>query len=281
MNALVSLKNRSSIFWIAAGLLGVLLVGAADYLTGRELAFSLFYLIPIMLVTWYVGRTWGLAFSLVSALVWLAADQLAGHPFSGPVIPFWNTAIRLSFFVLVTFLLSALKGMERVKETARLDDLTGAANRRHFFEAAQAELNRIGRYHRPFTTVYIDLDDFKEVNDRWGHQVGDQLLRKVVQSIRLQLRKTDFLARLGGDEFIILLPETGPKAAQVVVTKIQHALLDEMRSNDWPVTVSIGALTCLEANLTPDELISRTDALMYSVKKSGKNAVAYGIHPGS
>jgi diguanylate cyclase (GGDEF)-like protein len=280
MNILTTLKNRSTFFWIITGLVGIALVGAADYLTGRELAFSLFYLIPIMLVAWYAGRIPGLVMSIVSALVWYAADTLAGQAYSQPVIPFWNAAVRLSFFILVTLLLSALEGMERVKEVARLDDLTGAANRRHFFEAAQSELDRTQRYKRPFTMVYIDLDDFKEVNDRWGHQVGDQLLRAVVQRARLQLRKTDFLARLGGDEFIILLPETGAKAAQVTVSKLQHALLDEMQSHHWPVTVSIGALTCLEAGLTPDDLISRTDALMYSVKKSGKNAVVYGIHPG-
>ncbi len=84
------------------------------------------------------------------------------------------------------------------------------------------------------------------------------------------MRKTDFLARLGGDEFIILLPETGPKVAHAVVIKIQRALLDEMQSHQWPVTFSIGTLTCLDGYLTPDELIVKADELMYSVKEYRK-----------
>jgi diguanylate cyclase (GGDEF)-like protein len=82
---------------------------------------------------------------------------------------------------------------------------------------------------------------------------------------------------LGGDEFIILLPEAGPEAAQAAATKMQGALLDEMQSHNWPVTFSIGTLTCLDGRLTPDELIVKADDLMYSVKKNGKSGIAYGI----
>jgi len=88
--------------------------------------------------------------------------------------------VRLGFFILVSFLLPALKEREHEKENARRDDLTGAANRRQFFEAAQAELERFQRYQRPFTIVYFDIDDFKTVNDQQGHQIGDQLLCSVV-----------------------------------------------------------------------------------------------------
>lgn len=276
-NLLGSLKSKSHTFWVITGLICVALVGAGDYLTGREIAFSLFYLIPIVLVTWYAGRKFGLIISLASAVAWFGADTLAGQVYLSSVIPFWNAAVRLSFFFVVAFLLSALKGLEQERLAARQDDLTGAANRRHFFEVVQAELERSQRYQRPFSVLYFDIDGFKDINDQWGHQVGDHLLCALVNRARRHLRKTDFLARLGGDEFIILLPETGPEAAQAAATKMQAALLDEMQSHNWPVTFSIGTLTCLEGRLTPDELIVKADDLMYSIKKNGKSGIAYGI----
>ncbi len=166
MKALLgSLKLKSFSFWLITGLIGVILIGAADYLTGSEIAFSFFYLIPIMLVTWYSGRKLGIFMSVVSAVAWFAADTLTGKSYSSPVIPFWNAAVRLSFFFIVTFLLSALKSLEHEREAARQDDLTGAANRRHFFEVVQVELERSQRYQHPFTLIYFDIDGFKAIND--------------------------------------------------------------------------------------------------------------------
>jgi len=280
MNIIAPLEKRSSLFWAKTGLIGVASVGVADFLTGREFSFSLFYLIPIVLVTWFSGRNLGLALSVISAITWLAADTLAGQSYSQPFIRYWNAVVRLGFFVTVTFLLPALKAIEREKEVARLDDLTGAANRRHFFEVIQAEIDRSKRYKHPFTMIYMDLDEFKTVNDQWGHRIGDQLLCAIVDRAKSHLRKTDFLARMGGDEFVVLLPETDQKAAKITVSKIQFALLDEMQRHNWPVTFSIGVLTCLDAQITPDELIKRADDLMYSVKKTGKNSISYAVCAG-
>jgi diguanylate cyclase (GGDEF)-like protein len=173
-----------------------------------------------------------------------------------------------------------LQALKREREVARLDDLTGAANRRYFFEMAQIELDRSQRYKHPFNIVYIDIDDFKNVNDQWGHEVGDQLLRAVVQLVQRHVRKTDFLARFGGDEFVLLLPETDQAAAQITVSKLRSALLDKMRYYNWPATFSIGVLTCIDVHLGLDELIREADNLMYSVKKNGKNGIAYAVHSG-
>jgi diguanylate cyclase (GGDEF)-like protein len=277
MNLLAFLKNRSSLFWTLTGLIGVVVVGVADFLTGRELAFSLFYLIPIVLVTWFSGRNLGLVLSAISALGWFAADALARQSQPEPIIMYWNAFVRMSFFAMVPFLFSALQALEHEKELARLDDLTGIANRRRFFEMAETELDRSQRYQRPFTFVYFDVDNLKPVNDLSGHQIGDRLLRSVAQRAKLHLRRSDFLARLGGDEFVVILPETGPTAAHNAVLKLQGALLDEMRSQHWSVTFSFGVLTCLDAHLSADEMLKKADDLMYSVKKSGKNGIAYGI----
>jgi diguanylate cyclase (GGDEF)-like protein len=255
-------------------------IGSADYVTGTEISVSSFYLIPIVIVAWFAGMNAGLGISVISAITWFIADVLGGQSYSNPIIRYWNAAVRLSFFVLVTILIPALKAVEHEKLIARTDDLTGIANRRQFFEVLQSEVNRSQRYKRPFTIVYIDLDNFKAVNDQMGHEAGDKLLCAIADRTKSFLRTTDIMARLGGDEFAILLPELGQDPAPIVVPKIQHALLEEMQRNDWPVTFSVGALTCRDASVTADRLISRADELMYSVKKNGKNAIAYAIYAG-
>ena len=277
MDLLANLEKKIALYWITTGCLFVAVVGIGDYVTGNELSFSLFYLIPIVLVTWFSGRNLGLAICVIAAITWFIADALVGQSYSQPIIRYWNAAVRLGFFVMVTLLLPALKALDREKEIARVDHLTGTANRRHFFEVAQTELDRSQRFKRPFTIVYIDLDGLKTVNDQSGHQTGDKLLCAVVNRAKSSLRRTDLMARLGGDEFILLLPEIGQDAARMTVPKIQSILQDEMRRNDWPVTFSIGALTYRDGPITADELIRRADDLMYSVKKSGKNAIAYGV----
>jgi len=280
MISFATLENKHPVVWVAIGLLMVSGIGILDLSTGRELGFSLFYLIPVVLATWFAGTVPGLAISGASAVSWFLADDISGQVYSNEGVRFWNAAIRLGFFVVVTLLLPALKELEREKKLARIDDLTGADNRRRFFEVAQAEIERSHRYKRPFALIYFDLDNFKAVNDQFGHRVGDQLLRTVVVEARRNLRKTDSLVRLGGDEFAALLPETGLAAAKVAVDKLQSAIHDEMQRQNWPVTVSIGVLTCVDAPGTADDLIRRADDLMYSAKRSGKNAVAFGVYPG-
>lgn len=265
---------------MTSGCLVVVGIGIADIETGSEISFSFFYLIPIVLSAWFAGRHVGLAVSVIASVMWFVADALAGQSYSYPSIRYWNAAVRLGFFAVVTFLVPALKALEREKEMARIDGLTGAANRRHLFEATQAELSRSQRYKGPFAIAYIDLDGFKNVNDQSGHSAGDTLLRAVVTRAKSLLRATDLLGRVGGDEFVLLLPEIGQDAAQMTVPRIQSALLDEMRRHHWPATFSIGALTYRDGPTTTDELIRRADDLMYSVKKNGKNAIAYGVYAG-
>ena len=170
--------------------------------------------------------------------------------------------------------------MEREKELARTDFLTGAPNARHFHDLVQQEIDRFQRYRRPFSIAYLDLDNFKTVNDLFGHGVGDKVLCAVVQRVGSRLRKTDVVARLGGDEFAFLLTETDREAAQAIIVEIHRDLLIEMQRQDWPVTFSIGVLTCLDTPQSADELIKKADNLMYSVKKNGKNAVSYSTYTG-
>lgn len=275
-----NLERKGPLFWTTVASLLVAIVGVLDVATGSEIAFSVFYLIPIALVAWFAGRGRALWISLLSAATWFTAEALDGRSYSLPGVVYWNAAVRLAFFVAVSHLLPGLRALEREKALARVDDLTGAANRRYVLEVAQTELDRSQRYERPLTIVFVDLDGFKAVNDRSGHKVGDRVLRAVVSRAQSQLRKTDTLGRLGGDEFVVLLPEADEEAARVAVTKLKAALLDEMGQNHWPVTFSIGVLTYRKGQATADDLIARADNLMYEVKARGKDSVAYSVWAG-
>jgi diguanylate cyclase (GGDEF)-like protein len=171
--------------------------------------------------------------------------------------------------------------MQREKELARTDMLTGLANRRAFYEALQAERARTARYGRPMTLVYLDLDNFKRVNDTLGHAVGDDLLACVADLLRRTLRASDTVGRLGGDEFALLLPETTAQAAEALLQKLGSVLMDTMQAKQWPVTFSMGAAAFLDNPASVEEMIRTADELMYSVKKSGKNRISVALMGGS
>jgi len=167
--------------------------------------------------------------------------------------------------------------LKREKDDARADFLTHVANRRAFYEAASTESTRARRYHRPLTLLYIDLDNFKQVNDSLGHDVGDELLVHVATTLRSNVRTTDVVARLGGDEFTLLLPETDHNAASVVAEKLRTRLLDSMQAKKWPVTFSIGLASFAPPPASVDEMIKRADEAMYSAKLRGKNSVVSAL----
>jgi diguanylate cyclase (GGDEF)-like protein len=281
VNYLAKLEKQNKLFLLLVGFTLIGVIGIVDFLTGYEFSLSVFYVLPISLVTWLTSRRFGLLTSLASAVVWLIADNATGHPYSLPLIPVWNSLIRFAFFIIITMLLSALRrAIQRESELARTDYLTGTVNLRFFYELAQMELDRLQRYGRSFTLAYIDLDEFKAVNDQFGHATGDRVLYTVACSIKKNMRKTDICARLGGDEFALLLPETDQEFARLAISKIQGELLKEMRQNNWPVTFSIGVLTCRVAPHTTDELVKMADELMYLVKNDSKNAIKYSVFAG-
>ena len=169
------------------------------------------------------------------------------------------------------------KALANEQAMALTDYLTSIANSRAFHIALETEMNRFERFGRPYTLVYFDLDHFKAVNDERGHAEGDKVLVQVVKTVTERLRKTDIFARLGGDEFVILLTETDAEIAKNLIAKLQESLLQAMQERGWPITFSIGVLTCKNSVESPNALIKLADALMYDVKKHGKNAVKYSV----
>ena len=264
-------------------LLLVVLAGLLQYLTG-SLAFLVYYLVPVGLTAWFVGRGAGMltaaAAAGASAVAWAGANAAGRGPTLQVGVSLGTvTAQFLFFLVILAYVLATLKAaLERAERLARTDYLTGVANARYFFELASAELARARRYERPLTLAYIDVDNFKNVNDRLGHSAGDAMLRAMAETVRSRIRKSDVIARLGGDEFALLLPESGPEAAESTIEKLRTLLSDVARERGWPVTFSAGVVTCVgPPDVTLDDMVKAADRLMYSVKRSGKNQIRFEI----
>lgn len=269
-------SSRSPATVISVSLTLLVLLGLLDYLTG-DYSLIVFYLIPVSLVAWFVSRAGGMLFCLLALVTRFVANEAHTHfSLQDPALHYWNEGIELLFLLIMSLLFSALrKNLDSEKTLASSDPLTGALNRRAFFDIAEYELNRSRRYEHATTMAYIDLDNFKGINDRLGHAVGDNLLTTVTKTIASNIRSTDILSRFGGDEFVILLPETPTGAATTFLGKIHHQLNQAMSARNWPVSFSIGAITYPKAPPGVEEVIKKADMLMYEVKRSGKNGLLH------
>lgn len=278
MDAIGFLNRRSHAFLNTIGLLLVAALGVADYLNGPDVSFLVFYTLPVFLAAWFVGRGAGLMMCAASGLSWLVVAELTAGHYPTRAVTYWNAAARLGFMVILAFIASALKrAHEREREYARTDYLTGTVNGRHFTELAAAEIIRAQRHGHTFSIAYMDVDNFKLVNDRLGHSAGDELLRATADTIKTGVRSIDVVARLHGDEFAILLPETGDAAAQSVIRRVRSNLLELARARRWPVTFSVGIVTWEVAPASVDEMLRAADELMYTAKRDGKNRVRHEV----
>jgi len=265
----------------AVSFLCVAAIAWVDLITRYETAVSLLYLVPLYLAAWF---SWGGAAVIIGALGGLSDTMLTGMTGQQVgAVTILNSAIQGVFFVVFVAVLLALKRSRgRLEEFSRTDPLTGLANSRSFFQAGTAEMHRAARYHHPFSLVYMDMDDFKSVNDSLGHEAGDTFLRRIADTIRRTTRRSDIPARIGGDEFAILLPETDAPAAKIMVERLQ-AMLAKMRMPDGrEATFSIGIMTrpatlpAHEYDGSIAEMVKAADALMYEAKRAGKDACRTG-----
>jgi diguanylate cyclase (GGDEF)-like protein len=188
------------------------------------------------------------------------------------IAPGLNEIFRLIIFILIIQLVHKSKELiEKLQDLAGTDPLTLISNRRSFFKSASQELERAKRYNHVMSLVYIDLDNFKTVNDTKGHLSGDKLLKVVAEVLLNNTRQIDLVARMGGDEFCVLLVETAKEEALLTYNKLQQEILTKMHVNEWPVTLSSGIVTYHQPPESVKDMISQADIVMYSVKRSGKN----------
>jgi diguanylate cyclase (GGDEF)-like protein len=173
-------------------------------------------------------------------------------------------------------------GLNRVRLLAETDDLTGVLNMRGFAIAASRLVAQASRYDRPVTVLMIDSDNLKAVNDTYGHDAGNLLLRQLARVIQAELRVSDVLARYGGDEFIVLLPETSPEGAVLVAERIREemaAMPLDTGGQQVQCTVSIGAASLPGDGVSLDAIVARADRAMYQAKSGGRNKVVrFGEH---
>ncbi len=255
-------------------------VGWLDSRQPAGLTLSLAYLLPIALSTWFVWRWMGVLVSFLSASLCLTINLTSYSRPYHPVAAWWNALTLLGFYLIMTWVLSALqRSLSEQRAQARTDVLTGMSNRRDFYERAQVEVEQARRHRRALTLAYVDLDDFKSLNDCFGHQAGDACLSAVADTMRTHVRAEDLVARLGGDEFAILLPEAPVSAVTEALGKLHEALKKVMRARGWGITFSIGAMTFLEPPASVDEMIQQADALMYAVKGNGKDGIRLETAP--
>jgi diguanylate cyclase (GGDEF)-like protein len=218
---------------------------------------------------------------LLSTFIWYLVDiGSSGHPYSNPFAPYWNSIIRMGLFLITVQLLIQLKAsLNTEKELSRTDNLTGAMNGRGFTEAAEKLFELGARHHRPTSIAYIDLDNFKKVNDEFGHFEGDKVLQTVGGILLNTVRKSDVVGRLGGDEFSIVLPETNEIGAKSTFLKLKNDLTDAMKQHSWPIGFSIGVVSFDLPPTRLDEAIRSADELMYHVKRHGKNDILFKHYP--
>ena len=253
---------------------GILLVGAFDYATGVEIRVFPLYFFPLAVAARRFGIRSAIAAAVLVAGTWMTMLYLNGVRYSSAWIWGINFLTQGSAFVLFAVLIASLqRRLQREHELSRTDPLTGLTNSRAFLERGPKMLAASHQRGEPITLAFIDLDHFKQVNDRDGHEAGDRLLETVGTLLRDTLGPHGEVARLGGDEFAVLLPNIDETTALALLESMRHTLTTEPGIRAAGVTASIGAVTHHPAGPDLAVMMKRADQLMYQVKAEGRNAV--------
>jgi diguanylate cyclase (GGDEF)-like protein len=246
-----------------------------------------FFAYPVMIHTMFVlnrkwERRWARAFVVIAVLAVFTleffADEMIVPLSAGKVILLKIGSMSLLFLGMITaevvLAIQMNQAEKKLKFLASTDALTGATNRRQFYEIIEAELQRIERYGGKLAAVILDLDDFKSINDNYGHALGDEVLVRFSNACRALIRGTDHFARIGGDEFALLLVESDEKQAVMTADRIRQTverIQIETKNGNVSITTSVGVACLTPAAETADEFINRADLAMYKAKKAGGN----------
>lgn len=255
------------------GVLVTLGMGWIDYITGNEVRVYPLYFLPLTIGAWQRGTAASVWLAVTTALTWLGSNWLGGMHYSQAWMWAFNAITQFAAFATFAVLIARLSvAVAHERVLARTDSLTGLLNSRQFREEVAMELERVKRTRSAFSLVFLDLDNFKWVNDNLGHKAGDKLLADVAATMERCTRRTDSVARLGGDEFAILLPETGRPQVEAQLQR----LMTELRTlfaqiPGMPVSASVGAGVFATGEASVDTLLQRADELMYRAKHAGKD----------
>lgn len=269
------LAHRHGSYVVAITLTLVIIIGYVDFLAGYAISLSVVQLLPIAAAAWYSGRWAGIAMAIVACTGTFVAQEL-DTSFTAHFAPTLNSMIRLSCFLPFALLISMTRAsLEFERRLARTDAISGLSSRHAFEERLDHDLKLARRQHVPLTLAYIDIDDFKTINDRHGHGEGDRVLRAVGVALRRAMRASDTAARIGGDEFAVILLDSERRGADHVLSKFRQELPAALDGSPCRPTFSIGVVSFEKAPLRVDDALRSADALMYDAKRRGRNIVLY------
>jgi diguanylate cyclase (GGDEF)-like protein len=234
---------------------------------------GILYVIPVLLVAWHEGLGWGIGFAGATSLLrfLVGIDQM---PAETPMMA--RLVNELAYLAVVAVAITGLSQLRRTQAQLQLlathDPLSNVLNARAFSNELAQELSRNRRYGRPLALIYLDLDDFKAVNDAHGHATGDAVLRLVADAIQSAVRQADLVGRLGGDEFAVLMPETEGTVAHAAANRLVSGIRTVFRGTP-SVTASVGVVSVTGSEAGTDELLRKADQAMYQAKRGGKDRV--------
>ena len=254
----------------------IILIAYLDYkVAGLYYSFGVLYCLPIIQTAHassiralrHTDSTAPVVIGVFAAVAWSAAEASV----IWPLFPLGALALNI-FTRAVTFtvLVRVMAKLFKEREYSRKDILTGLANRLEFIERFENERLRSERSGEPYSMLYIDIDQFKVLNDTCGHHTGDEALISLSNILRENSRKVDTAARIGGDEFVLLFPSTDETTCRTLVTRIALASEKLFQAKNWPISLSIGSVTESGKNKSVDEILREADEKMYSAKKNHK-----------
>jgi len=215
---------------------------------------------------------------VLSAAIAATVHAALGEPMSGLA---WAVTLTCPALIAPTMswwafdlLLKVERAHEQLRLQSNIDHLTGIFNRRYFTDRLREEIDRAERYGTSFAVAFIDVDNFKRINDEHGHLGGDEILQQITQTCASQVREIDTLARIGGEEFALLLPQTTPTEAEHLVERLRASVAAtraKVRDGSLEVTVSIGLTSSSRDRLDVNGIMRRADEALYAAKRQGKN----------
>lgn len=232
----------------------------------------LLYFFPLLLVCWIRSLSYSIPLLILILIVWSYPEfyQLQNEATYFVI----NTILKLLSLSFLIVILELLKDqMKNLLKETRHDTLTGLYNIRFFMELAEEERQRLKRLREPYSLAYIDVDNFKGVNDKLGHLEGNRLLKGIASTLISHTRSIDRVARFGGDEFVILFSNTNQEQAEKAGILLYKQLQVYINENQWPIGFSIGIIVVERLPNNTNEVIHAADNLMYQVKKAGKNNI--------
>ncbi|MDC7267293.1 MULTISPECIES: GGDEF domain-containing protein [unclassified Shinella] len=257
-------------------ILGMALVFLLDcLLAGRGLRLGPFYLLPICLACWRLSFRAGLSLGVVAAILAAIMEIAITGRSTGTALG--NLTMNVSAIgVLGGIVANFRRSVEQERVFARRDGITGALTRQAFEQQAETMIEAAAEQGRPLLLAYLDLDGFKIVNDRYGHEAGDQVLKRFGIAARAALRREDCFGRMGGDEFALLVSLPSIEDAQETAERLHRRFSEALADTAHKVTCSMGAHTIApDDGAYLDELLRKADRLMYAAKNGGKNGLRF------